>query len=221
MIKLVAFDWNGTILDDVEGTLEANNRVLEHFGLPVITLEQYREHFRVPIRDYWIALGLDPEFFDQHSEEQEKVFLSNYEPQENKFHNRSGIKEVLEFLKDKGIEGIIFSNHIVPHIETQLERLGIKNCFTKILARPLHGRDHQLKRFKDGFLNNFVRTNNLKPDEVLVIGDTDEEVEIGKKYGYVTVALKGGHNSTSRLEAVQPDFLIDDMKDLKPIIEKL
>lgn len=48
MIKLVIFDWNGTILSDAAANLEAENRVLSLFNIEPITIKQYRERFEVP-----------------------------------------------------------------------------------------------------------------------------------------------------------------------------
>lgn len=221
MIKLVAFDWNGTIIEDLEGTLVANNKVLDYFGFERISLKQYRDHFKVPIRDYWISLGLDAGFFDTHAADQERVFLENYEALESTFEMRRNVKETLEFLKQGSIQTMVFSNHIIPHIEQQLQRLGIRNYFDEILARPKFGRDHQLKRFKGEFLNSYIKQNALKQSEVAVVGDTTEEVEIGKEYGYITVALTGGHSSLERLKKADPDFLIDDLIELKDIVSKI
>src|SRR3989344_8065460 len=218
MIKLVAFDLNGTIIADLEAVLRANNAVLRHFGKKEISLLEYQTHFRVPIKDYWASLGYDPNYFDQISAEQEKVFINNYEPEESKLRTRSGVRDLIKFLTSANIESIIFSNHIIPHIELQLRRFKLHHYFNKILGRPLNTRDHQHKRFKDTYLADYVQSKNYKPNEVVVVGDTDEEIEIGKKFGYVTVALSGGHQTTKRLKEKNPDYLINNLTELKRII---
>lgn len=221
MIKLIAFDWNGTILSDVIPIVRANNKVLKHFGFKKITVKKYQETFKIPIRDYWIALGLSSSFFDKHVKEQEKIFRQYYEPEEQKCRTRSGTKEMLQFLVKGQIDRIIFSNHITKHIDKQLKRLKISKYITKILARPINGRRHQTNTFKDRLLAKFVSSKNIKPHEVVVVGDTEEEIEIAKKFGYITVALTGGHNTTARLKAQHPDYLIHNLKELKSIIKKL
>lgn len=74
---------------------------------------------------------------------------------------------------------------------------------------------------KDQMLALSVDRRGLNSKEVLVIGDTIEEVEIGKKFGYSTVALTGGYQSTARLKAAKPDYLIHNLRDLKKIIQKI
>lgn len=47
----VIWDWNGTIFDDAERCVEIANGMLSRRELPVLSLDQYRETFRFPIRD--------------------------------------------------------------------------------------------------------------------------------------------------------------------------
>jgi len=53
------------------------------------------------------------------------------------------------------------------------------------------------------------------------VGDTDEEIEIGKKYGFHTIGITGGHQTNQRLTKHHPDFLIHNMLELKKIVQKL
>jgi phosphoglycolate phosphatase-like HAD superfamily hydrolase len=219
MIKLVAFDWNGTILDDTVGGVKAESATRIHFGFKETNLEEIQQYFTIPIRQYWINSGLPANFFDANSAQIDKIFMQNYEPEEAKSDLRTGTKEILEWLGKEKIESVIFSNHIVPHIDKQTNRLGIRHYFKEILARgELGDITHHEKTFKDELLKKYIEKYSYEPDEVLVIGDTTEEVEIGKKLGYNTMALTGGWQSTDRLKAADPDYLIDDLDGLKKII---
>ena len=57
MISCVIWDWNGTLLDDVDISIEAMNRVLERYGLERLGRERYREittNWRDLISARWI-----------------------------------------------------------------------------------------------------------------------------------------------------------------------
>ncbi|MEO8065670.1 MAG: HAD hydrolase-like protein [Candidatus Doudnabacteria bacterium] len=221
-IKLVAFDWNGTILDDMLGGVIAESATRVHFGFKETSLEEIQEHFEIPIKKYWINTGLSSEFFDTHSAEIDKIFMQNYEPEEARSGLRSGSKEILDWLKGEKIDSIIFSNHIVPHIVRQTKRLGIRNYFKEILARGALGDlVHHEKTFKDELLKQYVEAGFFAPHQVLVVGDTIEEIEISKKFGYTSVAFTGGWQSTARLKSANPDFLINSLVDLRSIITRL
>ncbi|MBI2599078.1 HAD family hydrolase, partial [Candidatus Curtissbacteria bacterium] len=69
--------------------------------------------------------------------------------------------------------------------------------------------------------SKFAIDNKLKSSEVLVIGDTTEEVEIAKSLGCISVAITDGNVSTARLKAAKPNYLINNLKEIIPIIENL
>ena len=61
----VAWDFNGTVLDDVSIGITAVNRLLERRSLRIIESEEaYRELFDFPVIDYYKRLGFDFEKWD-------------------------------------------------------------------------------------------------------------------------------------------------------------
>ena len=70
-------------------------------------------------------------------------------------------------------------------------------------------------------LKEYIRQNNFKHHEIISIGDTSEEIEIAHSLGLYSVAVSGGENTTVRLKKHRPDFLINNMLELKKIIKKL
>jgi phosphoglycolate phosphatase-like HAD superfamily hydrolase len=217
MIKLVAFDWNGTLLSDTITTLNSSNKIFKLYGIKPISLKAFRETFAIPITDFykhWTKKEID---FIELS----KKYHTIYEKAALKTRTRAGTKEVLKFSGKKHITRTIYSNHITPEITKQLMRLNIYEYFDEILARPAGDHSTVYNRSKDQKLFDYVKQKKLKPKEVLTIGDTEEEIEIGKKFGYYTVALTGGWNTEKRLKKHKPDFLIHNMKDLIKVIKKL
>ena len=59
MIKLVAFDWNGTLFADTKAVLESVNEVQKAFSLEVLTLKRFRDTTQVPISEFYSANGMD------------------------------------------------------------------------------------------------------------------------------------------------------------------
>ncbi|MFK3678975.1 HAD family hydrolase [Microbacterium sp. NPDC090218] len=63
-IRVVCWDWNGTLLDDAEICREVMNSVLEEHALdPLADGRAYRSVFRFPIRDFYRSVGLDDDRF--------------------------------------------------------------------------------------------------------------------------------------------------------------
>ncbi len=221
-IKLVAFDWNGTLLADTFSSELIDNKILKHYGLPPITIKKFRETFDVPVSKYWKALGVNERLLKQDSKNFFKMWPKLYEPVADKCRTRSGVRETLKYLDSKKISCVIYSNHTVPDIQRQLNRLKLSDLISQTLARKdAEDRSHNHYRSKDQKLASYVKKHKFKPHEVISIGDTEEEIEIAKKLGYYSVALTGGYNSTPRLKKHHPDFLIHNMKELMSIIKKL
>lgn len=219
MIKLIAFDWNGTILADTQMNLECSNRVFKNFDMKPITLSRFQQTFDIPVSKFWINNGGKvADLLDQGF-----LFHKYYLETVGRTRSRAGSKQVLDWLNQHKIKSVIYSNHTTDDIVNQCKRLKLKHEFTKILARDLKidGHSQVHKRNKEEKLIAFIKTLKLKPKEILTIGDTDEEIEIGKKHGFYTVSITGGYNTTARLKKHHPDFLIHNMKELIGIIKKL
>jgi phosphoglycolate phosphatase len=221
MIKLVAFDWNGTLLADTKAAFLADNEAFKKFGRRPMSIKNYQKFFCIPIKTYWIKNGFSENHFKKHHVEINKIFCKTYEPLADICRSRTGTKVALDFLSKNKINAIIYSNHTIPDIERQLRRLHISSRFKTILAR-IHGdRSHMHNRGKERKLQEYVKKHKLKPFEVVSVGDTEEEIEIGKKYGFYTIAITDGYNNAARLKKHHPDFLIHNMRDLISIIKKL
>lgn len=221
MIKLIAFDWNGTLLSDTATCVRAENSALKAVGVKPISILKFQQTFDIPITKYWENLGFTPSFVKKHLQTIEDVFHLKYESIVNRARTRSGVKPVLKFLKNQNIQAIIYSNHNIPNIHRQLVRLNIIKNIDKILANPLGEHKQVFIRHKEQKLFNYIKQQKIKPHEVISVGDTEEEIEIGKTYGYHTVAITGGYNTTPRLKKQHPDFLIHNMLELKKIVKKL
>lgn len=220
MIKLVAFDWNGTLIADIAPTLRAVNSTLKTFGFKPISLLRYRQTFDIPVAQAYENVGIDKKWVIKNSKKISKAFLSYYEPNVKQVRTRKNLKKLLAWLGNHKTEQIIFSNHQQDKIKHQLERLRLSKHFTQILA---NSRQHKAytSRNKEAWLKDFVRKKELKGNEVLVVGDTAEEIDIGKKIDAVTVAITGGNFTTSRLKAAKPDFLINNLGELISIIKQI
>lgn len=222
MIKLIAFDWNGTLLSDTAPTVKAENLALKAVGAKPISILKFRQLFDIPITKYWKNYGFTEAQIKKHLYTIEDVFHTNYENFANHARTRAGAKKMLHWISQRKIKSVIYSNHNIPNIKRQLIRLKIDKLITEILANSNRNENMQVFiRHKEQKLFAHLKKHKIKPSEVISVGDTEEEIQVGKKYGYHTVAITGGYNTAARLKKQQPDFLIHNMKELIKIIKKL
>jgi len=212
VIKIVVFDWNGTLFADTIACWRASSSVVKNLGGRTFSLEEFRKTFDVPIVNFYRKHGVDSCDPDG--------FLRFYLPSAKKCRTRRGAKRVLAFLAKRNISAAILSNHIRSDIREQLVRLKIDGMFSVVLGNDsLFG--VAVSRSKMERLTIYLKSQRINPSELILVGDTLEEPEIGRKIGAVTVAITGGYCSAARLKSAKPDYLISNLLEIKSIIENL
>ncbi len=220
MIKLVAFDWNGTLLADTQTVVNATSIELNELYGRKIGIGEYRQEFVIPVRTFFINLGISEKELDKNYKKSAAIFEREYEKRALRCRTRSGTRKLLEWLKSQNIKSAIFSNHKINGVLRQTERLNITNFFAKILAND-HMRDAYSIKGKEKRLIVYLKNQKIPHSQVLVIGDTDEEIIIGRDMGAKTVAITNGHSTTARLKAEKPDYLINNLEEVIGIIKNL
>ena len=54
----VVWDWNGTLLNDLETGVQTLNDMFARRGMPAFSVEEYRERFGFPVIDFYRDAGL-------------------------------------------------------------------------------------------------------------------------------------------------------------------
>jgi len=218
MIKLVIFDWNGTLIADTRACMDTDNEVIKAFGGNPVDLKTYRDTIIIPAIDFYTQHGCDRKELEADFKRVGKIFHDYYEPRVANCRTRRSVREVLKSLKQKSIESIILSNHTLEGIQFQLTRLKISDYIARVLANS--EKDSSMReRNKQRRLTQYLELGEYESNEITIVGDSPEEVEIGKALGLRTVAITGGYYSTSRLRASNPDYLITNIKELIAIIQ--
>lgn len=219
MIKLVAFDWNGTLFADTQTVVDAGNHFITAMGGKPITLATYRQKFIVPVADFYESVGLDRKTVLKNSQKNAEIFHKYYELKAWKLRTRANTHNLLEWLYNNKIKCIIISNHVIHRIEEQVERLKIDKFIATIIAN-VRLDDALKEKNKKEKLKNFVRSQKISSKEVLIVGDSTEEIEIAKELKSISVAITHGHCATSRLKAAKPDYLVNNLREIVDIVNK-
>ena len=179
------WDFNGTILDDVDLGIYSVNTLMENNGIDlVLDREKYRKRFGFPIIDYYRELGFD---FDKKSysklaEEWVDIYLSNL----SKAGVFSDLIATLEFFKDNGVLQSILSASENKMLNEQVFDLGIASYFEEIMGiDTIYG---------DSKLDIARRWRKEHPNEkVIFIGDTTHDIETASALGADCFIVCAGH----------------------------
>jgi hypothetical protein len=105
--KHIIWDWNGTILCDVELGIEIMNGLLRQRSLHLLMSPSYRDLFTIPVKDYYARLGFD--FAKEPFEIVGKLWMDEYKLRKFECGPYDGIVGVLDRIQQLGIGQSILS----------------------------------------------------------------------------------------------------------------
>ncbi|MEM7679936.1 MAG: HAD family hydrolase [Pseudomonadota bacterium] len=218
--KLIVFDWNGTILSDAQQSLEAGNVCLEFYGAAPITLQKYRETFTFPIMHFYKKNGLSVDEVLAKKDEANEVFQDAYDALVTNARTRSGARDLLKWIKSQGFSCIILSNYRTEKIKAHLKRLKIDQYFSHVSAFGCEGATIVEVANKKERLSEFMVKRGYKPDDVILVGDSTEEPKIARALGLKSIGITDGYITTTRLRAANPDYIVNTLTEIKPILRQ-
>lgn len=192
MIKIV-WDWNGTLLDDVQLCLSCINHTLASEGLkPLDSLEQYRSIFGFPIQDYYVRAGFD---FEKTSwPVVANRYMDDYMSRWTCCSLAPDALEALDFAKKHGWDNIILSASKLDNLKAQVSHYPLEERID-----ALYGISDIYAHSKLELAREFLSTC-LPQDEIWCIGDTLHDAEIAADMQANCVLVAKGHQSAERLK---------------------
>ena len=190
--KHIIWDWNGTLLDDRRLCVESINHVMLKRNLPQINKEEYMDSFCFPVSEYYKKLG-----FDFSNESFFNVGIEFIEFYKKKFHEAAlhdDTRQILHSVQRSGLTQSVLS------AGEQLSLIGW------IKAHELEGCFFMIKGVKDHYASGklgqgieMLSELLFKPDEFLLVGDTDHDSDVAKAMGIDCILVSHGHMSYKRL----------------------
>ncbi len=191
-IKHIIWDYNGTLLNDIDLCVDMINIVLRKRGLPVLSKQHYKSVFDFPVKDYYEKIGFDfsKESFDIVGTE----FIENYNKNLHKSKLHKHAIDVLSAISKLGIKQSILSARLQQSLDKEMIEFGIKKYFSHVSGLANH--------YAHGKLENGISLIDnlaLDPKEILVIGDTLHDLDVARAKGTQELLIAGGHQSYDRL----------------------
>ena len=103
----------------------------------------------------------------------------------------------LKELSNNGIKQSILSATDQENLNYMIDHFGIGNYFEKVFG--LSNKEATCKIDRGGVLIDSISGYNK--DELLIVGDTLHDLEVGKAHGVDVLLVAHGHNSVERLRA--------------------
>ena len=191
--ELILWDWNGTLLDDVDLCVDALNRLLAGFGYPQrYDHEQYRAIFGFPIEEYYVRAGFD---FTKHSfAELAEKYMEDYVPASAACPLADGAIDALEAFKAAGLRQVILSASNLDTLRRQTDERGVTGYFDRLLGL---GDIYAKSKVEVGLA--YLKENGFDPARAVMIGDSVHDYEVAQALGVRCVLQSGGHQPPEKL----------------------
>ncbi len=186
---LIVWDFNGTLLDDVQACLDALNAILRTHRIAPLTREDYRRTFHFPVAEFYRGLGMMP------------ATPFDWEALSESFHMRylfsktlalqPGAAEAVAHFRAAGYRQGVLSALEQGILEIQLQQFGLAHAMDFICgSRNYHG------------ASKAEAARNLAlQGRVLLVGDTLHDAEVAHAQGWDCILCSAGHQTAERLQA--------------------
>ncbi|MCQ2392543.1 MAG: HAD hydrolase-like protein [Kiritimatiellae bacterium] len=196
MTPYIIWDWNGTLLDDVDAAVNALNRMLVARNVTPTTRAFYRAHFGFPVRPFYATLGVDLDHDDWDQICRDFHAFIGQEPQSL----RMDAHAALAMARDAGIGQSLLSALREDLLVRDTARYGVDAFMDAICG--VDNLDGATKLSRGQELIAQLKARAAAKDVVFhVIGDTLHDAEVAQALGARCILVDGGHQSADRLAA--------------------
>ncbi len=209
-IKLVIFDFDGTLGDTQRNIVVTMQDVMRELHLPVKDEKTCISTIGLPLRGCYAKMFpyLTPEDLEKCAEAHGRYFAENLKKITPKPFPY--VKESLERLKEMGICLTIASSRSSDSLKDLLLRMGMDAYFSCIIGAQeiVHAKPNAEPVLK------ILNITGFKADETLVVGDMDVDILMGRNAKVRTCGVTFGNGTRSELESAGADDIIDSMNQL-------
>ncbi|MCK7552926.1 HAD family hydrolase [Marinobacter goseongensis] len=211
-VKVVIFDWDGTLVDSVEHIADSLHQAATELGYPALEREAYRDIIGLGMVEALEKLypGISREQMNTIREGYGRYFFSKGTTPQNVF---DGMAEVVSDIRAggrgcsvatgksrKGLEGALVSSGLGPHFE-------ITRCADETRSKP-----------HPAMLQEILAFYGIKPAEAVMIGDTRYDLEMAQRIGMPSIGVEWGVHKRDVLGHYAPHAIVDSVPDLREVL---
>ena len=191
MIRQILWDWNGTLLDDLEYGMSVRNRIFPSFDLPTInSVEAYHEQFTFPIRLYYERAGVTDENFVEVAH----AWMAEYVRGFPSVPLHEDAKAVLERFENAGLRQVVLSATKRDMLVEQIAQFNIQHHFHDVL-----GLGDIYAGSKEDIGRQYLQSCGIAAEETCMIGDTLHDADVARAIGAKCILVARGHQSRETL----------------------
>lgn len=195
-ITRLFLDWNGTVMADLDRSHRVTNRLLSDVDKPPLSLNEFREQFRLPMRAFFSAIGVPTQLAE--STEHRWSMLSAETPAPLV----PGAQRLLEWCQQTGVPVGVVTGALPELVAADCDAHGIGTLIDTVIG-PADDKREVLDKLAAGHSSG-----------VMYVGDTVHDVSSARAVGITAVALTTGYTPAERLLDAEPDLSVSNLSEL-------
>ncbi len=208
----LVFDFDGTLADTRAIIVDSYREAFARVGIECPSEKEISATIGIPLASAFRELtGADDELISRAVEAYREVFrLKGYGDVEA----FPGMLQVVRSCQAAGFRMGIASSRSNQSLGGMVEHLGVADCFEVVASRE----DASNDKPHPELLLSVISRMGLEPRQVLMIGDTTFDIEMGHAAGCLTCAVTWGNHNRAKLKSVHPTVLVDNATDFEPLL---
>lgn len=207
--KAIFFDMDGTLLDSVASIGTLCNEVLERHGRKTHSLEAYKGFVGRGIRQVFVDATGEDEVDEMVAE-----FLYAYD--ENPLGTTKPYPGMVEVVKEAADLGILC--FIVTNKAQSIAQKLSDGFFGEAVATVVGFQEGRQPKPSPEGIFELLATYQLKPEEVLFVGDSEVDFQTAQNAGVKIAMLSWGYAHEDFFKNHSPHYLCENSQELKKVI---
>lgn len=215
--QAIIFDWDGTLVDSTGRIVEAMHLAANDIGLPSLTDHDVRQIIGLglpeAIMDLWPQLDAQSADLKAMREAYNEHYMAEARPSINFFDYGLGL---LESLNKEGFDLAVATGKSRRGLQRAFRELKVGHLFADSrCADETRSKPHPL------MLNELAESLSVEPSAMLMIGDTQFDLNMANAANVDCVAITHGAHDEEKLSACNPLHMVDDLRGLHDWLKQI
>ncbi|OXS25583.1 MAG: phosphoglycolate phosphatase [Acetobacterium sp. MES1] len=206
--KCVVFDFDGTLADTEEKAFNIYNELATKYKYSTVTMEELQHIKNLHVKEIKEIVDIPFYQFPRALRDGQKMMRK----ESNEIHAFApDIHAFFTALRQETKHIGILTSNIKKTVSDFLITYDISHEIEFIMCSALMSKSKKIKKV--------LRKHDIKPSEMLYIGDEVRDIEACHKVGVDVAAVNWGYNTPLALEKCKPTFMIDNIWKVIDIVK--
>lgn len=207
--KVIAFDWDGTLVDSTGRIVDSMHLAAKTCGLPVLSDQDVRQIIGLGLPEALRRLWPDASVhqYEKMALEYSRNFSAVSQVEATLY---SGAIELLESLRGSGLSLVVATGKSRRGLEEMFDSLNLRHFFSSSRCA-----DETLSKPDPLMLEELLKEFNIAPDQMLMVGDTSFDLDMARALDMDSIGMTHGAHSPQILRDSAPLALCDSLNELK------